>query len=357
MIFPSEVSLSSKCNNKINLYFITDWHPNVLGLTNVGCNDDGAVMYIGPDSLALIQHFTTSILPHHIQQMNNNINNNSTSITTTSASSYHILDLCCGSGIQSIANLAVLLQNGIYDDNAHALCIDINPRALRFTEFNALLNNLEDKITTSIQDLQQPSVINNLLDEYKSKFNLIVANPPFIPVPSPSNKSYNDDIQRRYGLFSSAGSTGEEILQIITELSPYLLNKSNGIVAIVSEFMNPGDIPTKLHHWWNNTQSAFGILFSNEYPLSSLIYAQRRSSNQEENLIWNKHLDDFGISHISPGLLFILCNSTKHDMITTGGLKVLHKIVPKSNDGSIWTQQSRNAIQFTNNVWKNELGI
>ena len=212
MIFPLQVL-------NTDLYFVTDWHPNVLGVINVGCHSDGAVMYIGPDSLALVQHFSTSVLKHYLQ--------------STSMTKCDVLDLCCGSGIQSIANLAVLHH---YNIHAHATCVDVNPRALRFTKFNALLNGYEDNITTTLQDLLDDDTCQKMKNTCRNKFDLIVANPPFIPAPPPSSDSCS--ISSRYGLFSSAGSTGEEILQAIIEISPFILNQ-NGIVSIVSEFMNP----------------------------------------------------------------------------------------------------------------------
>lgn len=75
------------------------------------------------------------------------------------------LDLCCGSGIQGI----------IYAKNtgSKVLAVDINEKAVKIAQFNVLLNGLEKNITV---------IFNDLFSGLNHKFDLILANPPFIPV-------------------------------------------------------------------------------------------------------------------------------------------------------------------------------
>ncbi|MBU0573394.1 MAG: methyltransferase [Candidatus Margulisbacteria bacterium] len=74
-----------------------------------------------------------------------------------------ILDICTGSGIQSL-----LLSK--YCNST--LGIDINPRALNFARFNALLNGKKN-VKFVLGDLFNAA--------NRERFDLIVANPPFVP--------------------------------------------------------------------------------------------------------------------------------------------------------------------------------
>eukprot|EP00429_Kryptoperidinium_foliaceum_P050885 CAMPEP_0176126710 /NCGR_PEP_ID=MMETSP0120_2-20121206/63960_1 /TAXON_ID=160619 /ORGANISM="Kryptoperidinium foliaceum, Strain CCMP 1326" /LENGTH=77 /DNA_ID=CAMNT_0017461653 /DNA_START=55 /DNA_END=285 /DNA_ORIENTATION=+ len=76
----------------------------------------------------------------------------------------------------------------------------------------------------------------------------MLANPPFLPVPVG-----DETINKRHGLFSSGGGSGEEILARIVELASKYL-EPEGSLAVVSEFMNPGtDFFERLKSWWGDT--------------------------------------------------------------------------------------------------------
>ncbi len=81
------------------------------------------------------------------------------------------LDLGCGSGIQSL----VLAASG-----ADVLALDINPRALGFTRFNAALNGIQG-ITTQLGDF----LIAPPDPTFDGRFDTVVANPPFVLAPAP----------------------------------------------------------------------------------------------------------------------------------------------------------------------------
>lgn len=91
------------------------------------------------------------------------------------------LDLCTGSGVHAVLSAAVA---------EISIAVDINPRALDLTTINAALNGV--------------SVETHLADLYSAvkgqKFDLITANPPFVPSPDP------DVLIHR-----SAGESGEEV--------------------------------------------------------------------------------------------------------------------------------------------------
>jgi methylase of polypeptide subunit release factors len=404
----------------ISLYFVTDWHPNVLLSTTASgmkeeLHEGAAVMYIGPDSLALVSHWPAVLLtqlPLLLQhkQLQHPITNDT--ITTTTNTSFwgtdhtihtqkgiKLLDLCCGSGIQALSYLSILKYFLSTNElrKLKATCVDINRRALRFTRFNAILNDLDESVETiegNILDWEETfsnhdddhhhanTTLAELQANYHQLLNLapydiILANPPFIPVPPPevfnttgiTNTSctttagpYNhhhsccnndtslllvDSISTRYGLFSSGGPSGEDILQSIIRIAPRLLSESNdtnSVVAIVSEFMNPDNTLIErineswsFHHHrgnprdesntvhWSNallennrekTSSSsthspdytdVGLAFTNQFPVPAELYASRRAADRGglEEQRWKTHLNQMGIHSISPGLLFI----------------------------------------------------
>ena len=156
---------------------------------------------------------------------------------------------------------------------------------------------------------------------------------------------------QNYGLFSSGGVDGEDCLRSVIELAPHLLNEG-GILAIVSEFMNPDDeqnqncAARKICKWWGSN-AGVGMLFTNQFPLSAKIYAERRALTNDVNeaTLWLTHLKEMNINEVSPGLLFIL--SPEGEENDGASLLLNHRIVPKSEIGSIWTPHNRNAIEFT----------
>jgi hypothetical protein len=280
---------SKNNNNNIpnTLYLVTDWHPRVLSSTTAGTHD--AVMYIGPDSLALVQHWLG-----YYQQIT----------TTSTPPPTMVVDICTGSGIQALSALAML----DWCPTAQAVCVDVSPRALRFTAFNAALNGLQDRvqyvlgnvlsgqgqlwippreqiisepttieITTAITAETSPTTERTadefpesvyeahdrpllevlreaiaraipppppqipdgigsdddtppMLEQEQSMHILITANPPFLPVPP-------DILQARHGLFSAGGPSGESCVASIVHLASQLLPENgHGYLALVSEF-------------------------------------------------------------------------------------------------------------------------
>lgn len=394
-IFPVEIDvLKSDCDvieSTRHLILITDCHPAILSQTTVGVKEDGAVMYIGPDSLALVQH---KIIQTHLMDL---VKRGDFKSHHCNKKQFKILDMCAGSGIQALSVLASLEK---VDPTATAICVDINDRALRFTKFNALLNGLDggrvhaikaDLISGSMLDPQdyvkcskdinrENSLLDFLMEigEGSTKhgipvgpYDIILANPPFIPTPQPKQgDNVSEIISKRYGLFSSGGSSGEEVLKSIIFFAGLLLREEDGLLAVVSEFMNPptsnnparaevvlnDELLEKMRSWWqvpiNDCEDytcfkkAKGILFTNESPVSSLTYAQRRADDNTEILSWMQNLEACKIKCISPGQLYIRTGSGSCE-----DEKLLHlrsRLVP----GSIWTTSNHHAILFTRRQWE-----
>lgn len=310
------------------MYLGTDLHPNVLSIITIGNKDEGPIMYIGPDSLALLDHWNSR------QQL----------ISTGS----RIVDIGTGSGIQALS-VAAASSAGI-----HVTCVDINQRALRFAELNFDWNGMEEPtlILGDIQD-QACRIYNSKDDrcitaltwqEALGQPDMILANPPFLPVPV-----HDAEISKRYGWFSSGGSSGEVILQRIIQLASETLSSSSGTLAVVSEFMNPQtEFKNRFQSWWESTIGgpAQAILLTNENPMGAQTYAQRRADSDKEIGRWEKHLQSEQITHISPGLLFVQKRITGEG----GNLQFSQYLVPKTAQGSVWTPTNQNAREFTQNI-------
>lgn len=130
------------------------------------------------------------------------------------------LDLCCGSGVHAL--LAA----------AHAqrvVAVDINPRAVQCTGFNARARCL-----TNVEALQG--------DLYapvgERRFDLITANPPFVPAP-----------EQKVG-FRDGGPSGEEVQRRIIEGLPLHLAPA-GVAQIVTEFgeSDADPLERRLRRW------------------------------------------------------------------------------------------------------------
>eukprot|EP00536_Pseudo-nitzschia_multiseries_P000966 jgi/Psemu1/282692/fgenesh1_pg.12_\ len=354
------------------LYFATDLHPNVLSLTTVGGNsgdngptadiDNGAVMYIGPDSLALVDHWVSL---QHVKEHD------------------CILDIGCGSGIQALSLVARLSsETTTAAAKPEVKCVDINQRALRVTKLNFEWNDFEaptlihGNINTPsariYAESEGPSPSLQTSNDKpwtkllgKSSVNYLLSNPPFLPVPV-----QDPTISSRYGLFSSGGSTGEEFFESLIRLARDVLdeNDPSATLAVVSEFMNPGrDFGRRLSSWWGSNDdgdgvasSARALLLTNENALDAAEYAQRRADSAGEALQWEEHLDNNSIRFVSPGLMFLRRNHSPRrstirpeedaapgaEHIATA-VDLHHVVVPKTREGSIWTPTNSVGREFT----------
>ena len=403
-LFPLEIppirSSDRDANNdedRQKLVLLTDLHPTVLGMTTIpkmkegtsgGQDEEGTVMYIGPDSMALVQHLHASMLQYTESQ--NQIK-----------SPIRILDVCTGSGIQALSTLAML--DSLKCNAWGAVAVDINERAIRFTRLNAQLNGFNEKLFTIHADVlsgkvyakhksvealkyEDGSLTEALLKKlvlneqqqttkHELKFDIILANPPFIPVPPARSDDASLSIRREdntckdtstpyYGLFSSGGASGEDCLRAIIQMAPSLLRPDGGLLAVVSEFMNPPPpssalrknedeeganhvLTYKIDEWWGS-QPSDGIIFTNEHPLSFDIYAERRATtnDQEDIKTWKTHLIRSEIHSVSPGLLFVQTKKGT-SLQNQNGLTMKQVLVPKTKSGSIWTPHNVDAVDFT----------
>ena len=162
------------------------------------------IYWLGPDSLALAR-----CVPRSPRQRS--------------------LDLCTGSGVQAILNASHSQQ---------AWAVDINPRAVQRAKLNARFNR--QRLNVVQGDLYAP---------VQGSFDLITANPPFVPTP-------DTDLQ----LFRPGGESGEEITAEIIRQLPQRLNPG-GLLALVSQcpIIEGSDALERVHAWLGNA-GGWGLL-------------------------------------------------------------------------------------------------
>ena len=306
------------------LWITTDLHPNILQTTKVGTssNEEDAVMYIGPDSLALAQHFDfvselaklkwDNTRSWSSVTVDDETNDGDRHQTTASPVIIRGIDLCTGSGIQALAALEKWNEDANRRNSTsrlHMTVVDINTRALRFARFNAYLNGFTDNdIDTIHADLVSQTIVDDEDDENmnrndnrskssssspfsssilynrlfgdRKKFHLVLSNPPFIPVPESeindgilngenvtNGPASSHGINSRYGFFSSGGSSGEVVLERVVEIASRCLEPDYGVLGVVSEFFQTSDDPEfyRITRWWD----AAGIQNDDDCPCAT----------------------------------------------------------------------------------------
>jgi tRNA1(Val) A37 N6-methylase TrmN6 len=119
-----------------------------------------------------------------------------------------VLDLCTGTGIQ-----AILLSKSA----KKIIGVELSPGAAYVARFNTILNNVENKVKILQGDLYKP--VKN------KKFDLIVSNPPFIPVPD----------TLAYPLSGRGGEDGLLVLKsIFSNINKYMTKNGIGLLLGVT---------------------------------------------------------------------------------------------------------------------------
>ena len=92
------------------------------------------------------------------------------------------LDICCGCGIQALT---------IAGSAQTVIGVDINPRCVVFSELNASLNGYQGQLRFIQGDLTEP---------VEGPFDVVVANPPFVFMPTEMAATNRDGYGGRWGL-------------------------------------------------------------------------------------------------------------------------------------------------------------
>ncbi len=189
------------------------------------------------------------------------------------------LDLCTGSGVHAL--LAA----------AHAkrvVAVDINPRAARCARFNSLASGTSN-LEVLAGDLFEPVG--------SERFDLITANPPFVPSP-------RDSLTFREG-----GRSGEEVQRrIIAGLPRHLA--SGGTAHIVTELGERGDEPLddRLREWLGGAPMDIYILRLRVHSAANYAMGHADGVGSSENFLnsvqaWAENLSAQGYTRMVSVLL------------------------------------------------------
>ena len=203
LLVPRGAALASRVDlfELEGLFIATDHRFSVLDEDRI---TEEPVMYLGMDSTGLV----------HV---------------TPQDPAGRTLDLCCGSGVQGLLASRWCGQ---------VVGVDLNPRAIRFSVFNALLNGIEN-IRFVCSDLYTQ------VDG--ERFDVILANPPFVPSPVAGCH------------FRDGGRDGESVLRPIVERSTEFL-APDGLLCAVSDLVDLPNYEVKLRRWWSGGRGAALVL-------------------------------------------------------------------------------------------------
>ncbi|MCH2201260.1 MAG: methyltransferase [Fuerstiella sp.] len=221
--------------------------------------DEDPVMYIGMDSHGLVQ-----TAPRQICNA--------------------LLDLCCGSGIQGLVASRYARK---------VIAVDVNPRAIRFSRFNAQLNGVRN------YEARQGDLYDAVKEE---TFECILANPPFVPSPEEKFR------------FRDGGTTGERILQEIVRRAENHLSP-NGRLCVVTDLVNPETYEQKIKSWLNeasaytlvlSTADRDEILFS--VPHCHAPFSQSLEAYHAELDRWIQNFRDENLQSVNFGYILVWLN-------------------------------------------------
>lgn len=184
------------------------------------------------------------------------------------------LDLCTGSGIHALLASA---------HSERVTAVDINERAARCTRFNALVSGAAN-LEVRIGDLLEPVKLERLK---KERFDLITANPPFVP--SPVNTLG----------FRDGGRSGEDIQKrIVAGLPDHLA--PGGVAQMTTELGEREGEPliNRLREWLSGAPMDIHILRLREYPAAKYAIAHAKGDDYKTFLesvdAWAGNLRDQG---------------------------------------------------------------
>jgi hypothetical protein len=194
--------------------------------------------------------------------------------TTVRRSLGSTLDLCTGSGVHAI--LASYHSKRV-------VAVDINPRASRCTNFNAKVSGATN-IKIAVGDLYEPVG--------EELFDLITANPPFVPSPV-NSLGYRD-----------GGNSGEDVLRRIVAGLPHHLAQG-GIAQIVTDLGERGEelLSDRLRMWLGGAPMDILIIRLREHSATSFAIGHADSDDDYGSFLnsvqdWSANLRKQGYTKV-----------------------------------------------------------
>jgi methylase of polypeptide subunit release factors len=191
------------------------------------------------------------------------------------------LDICSGSGVHAILAAA---------HSDEVIGVDINGRAINFSRFNSIFNDVKN-VRFMQGDLFEPV--------RGEKFDLILANPPFVP--APEVKIY----------FRDGGKTGEDPLgRILGNLHGYLTD--DGVCQIFSllVFQKGQDYLQKLYRYLGKEHFNILVLATNSIDIEFFVIDQMSGfstfAEYRGKLVeWLKSYYDNKINKLADGIIIV----------------------------------------------------
>lgn len=188
------------------------------------------------------------------------------------------LDLCTGSGVHAVGSAL---------GGVRSKAIDINPRALKFTELNAAINGVAVEVLES-------DLYTGLGSE---TFDLITVNPPFVASPDPEMLIHR-----------SVGETGEEIPERLVAALPERL-REGGVFSMVLVYpvLESESYLERIKRWLN-VDSGWGISVLKLGESNVYDFIQIHAGGEKYTDNFSKYLESYerqGIVGMESGNVFI----------------------------------------------------
>jgi hypothetical protein len=191
------------------------------------------------------------------------------------------LDLCTGSGVHAIIAAG---------HSEEVIGVDINARAINFSRFNSIFNGVKNA----------RFVQGDLLEPVRGeKFDLILANPPFVP--SPEVKVY----------FRDGGATGEDPLRkILEKLDDYLTDQGVCQIFTLLVFQEGQDYLQKLTRYLGKEHFDILVLSTNTIDTEYFVIDQMSGFStfieyRKKLVEWLKGYYDNKINKLADGVITI----------------------------------------------------
>lgn len=193
------------------------------------------------------------------------------------------LDLCTGSG--GVALLAAQSCQRVTG-------VDINPRAINFARFNALFNGVGN-CTFRVGDLYAPIG--------RARFDLITANPPYVPTPGTDPVVYRD-----------GGRRGERVLSRVLRGSLDHLTESGVALVVTMLVEHAGQTyQDKLRAWLGASGGASCLLLQGpgQSPYAFALSHHQIEAGDPATLrslwAWLDHYREQQIERVHPGYILV----------------------------------------------------
>ncbi len=217
-------------------------------------------VYVGPDTYDLVR-----ALPRHGQFQ-------------------RVLELCAGSGLCSLL---------LADRAQQVVGTELNAEAVEAARFNVALNGLSDKVDIRLGSLYEPV--------RGERFDLVLANPPFQPVPA--------TVQHPLAMCANGGSDGLSVLgEVLNKLSEHLTPCGKAFVYAEGLGINDGAldhpfIAARLDTLAQHVGLDITLRLAGRMPikqllrLKSLMLARRGKEALAELPRWREMYEGFGATH------------------------------------------------------------